>query len=274
MERSLENFKARANRILTWDPYFFQKHFDMSLEELVAIIDAKAEIPTPLPVEKTRFETYGSWSLQEPAFGTIGRFNPDMTVQTGPNAFDLKYRFDRAMYTHLQSLGLDDEKAFHASASCPAWSGVYNTQNYGTWRFRLTIDSPDIEIVAMLWPQDNDVWPDSEVNIVEGRVSDKNPLTNVHWKNEYGEHRQVPMHREFDMLGSHEYTITVAKDKIVFWYDQELIRTIPLTPQNHPLRNPVHFVVQGGWAKSVREVWNPSLPGFETTVKLELLEMP
>ncbi len=138
----------------------------------------RAASGTPL----LQFDTYGGWSVQRPEFGTLGRFSPDMTrLLPDGQTFELKLRLDRAAYQLYRELGATHDQALHNSLLCGSWSGRHNAPGLGVWEADLKAPSSDrVELVAMLWPEDDDAWPHGEINFVEGRVGDGTTMTNLH----------------------------------------------------------------------------------------------
>ena len=131
------------------------------------------------------YSTYGSWGVQRPEHGTLGRYSPDMTkLLPDGRTFALTLRLDRAAYQLYREFGASHKQALHNSLLCPAWAGLHNAPGYGSWEIELQAPASDrVELVAMLWPQNEREWPLGEINFIEGRVGSGQTLTNLHWPN-------------------------------------------------------------------------------------------
>ena len=126
--------------------------------------------------------TYGGWGVQRPEHGTLGRYSPDMTkLLPDGRTFALTLRLDRAAYQLYREAGASHEQALHNSLLCPAWAGLYNVTARGVWEADLRAPASDrVELVAMLWPQNDREWPLGEINFVEGRVGTGRTLETPH----------------------------------------------------------------------------------------------
>ena len=217
--------------------------------------------------EKRPYTTYGGWSEQKPAFGTLGRFMPEMTRLTEDGeTYELNFRFDRAAYQIMRDLGADHRTAVDKSLLCPAWCGKRNAATKGqTWQFDMQVaDDPDIELVAMLWPEKDADWPNGEVNIIEGKMGKDTMLTNLHWKDpETGEAMHAPLDVEMRPQWLNRYALRI-KPNAVLWYINGWDERVLETPYA-PYRNQVHFVLQAGVNEHILERMgeDPIGDGFE-----------
>ena len=133
--------------------------------------------------EIQRYRTYGGWSVQRPEYGTLGRFDPAMTwLLPDGRTFALTLRLDRAAYQLYREAEVPHDQALHNSLLCGSWAGLHNAPGLGTWEMELRAPASDrVELVAMLWPEDDQEWPLGEINFVEGRVGTGSTMTNLHW---------------------------------------------------------------------------------------------
>ena len=106
------------------------------------------------------YRSYGGWGVQRPGHGTLGRYSPDMTkVLPDGHTVALTLRLDRAAYQLYREAGAGHDQALHNSLLCPAWAGIHNAPGLGTWEIELQAPPSDrVELVAMLWPQDDRDW--------------------------------------------------------------------------------------------------------------------
>lgn len=217
--------------------------------------------------EKRPYTTYGGWAEQKPGFGTLGRFMPEMTHLTEDGeTYELNFRFDRAAYQIMRDLGASHRVAADKAFLCPAWCGKRNAATKGqTWQFDMQVaDDPDIELVAMLWPEHDIDWPDGEVNIVEGKMGRDTMLTNLHWKDpEKNEGRHAPLDVQMRPQWLNRYGLRI-KPNAVLWYINGWDERGLETP-HAPYRNPVHFVLQAGVNEHILERMgeDPIKDGFE-----------
>lgn len=214
----------------------------------------RAASGTPL----LQFDTYGGWSVQRPEFGTLGRFSPDMTrLLPDGQTFELKLRLDRAAYQLYRELGATHDQALHNSLLCGSWSGRHNAPGLGVWEADLKAPSSDrVELVAMLWPEDDDAWPHGEINFVEGRVGDGTTMTNLHWPDPAtGEPEHAPQSVAVDVTAWHRYRIEVGRDRIRWLVDDLPHRELVTDHAPHDVR--MHLVVQCGVNPSIRDDWHP-----------------
>lgn len=203
------------------------------------------------------FETYGGWSTQRPGHGTLGRYSPDMTrVMADGRTVELKFKLDRAAYQLFQAAGVEHKQALDNSLLCPAFAGTYNVAAHGVWEFDLKAPNTDrVELVAMLWPQDDSIWPTGEVNVVEGRVGSGQTLTNVHWKDPgTGEPDHAPAMVDVDVSQWHRYRLELSEGCLTWSVDGKVVREFE--SPHVPYDVPVHLVVQAGVNPSILDDWN------------------
>lgn len=208
-------------------------------------------------VELLNHTMYGGWSTQRPAHGTLGRFSPDMTtLMPDGRTFELKFRFDRAAYQLYREAMVDHQHAMDNSLLCPSWSGTYNTAAKGVWEFDLKAPATDrVELVAMLWPQDDRVWPKGEINALEGRVGDGRTMTNLHWPDpETGRPMHEPLMVSVDVSQWHRYRLEIDEHRVIWSVDGSVVREVesPYVPHDVP----VHLVVQAGVNPDIMDDWH------------------
>lgn len=222
-----------------------------------------------------RHDRYGSWSVQRPAFGTLGRFHPLMTrVGADQRTIEVGMRFDRAEFTMWKEQGLSDHDAINNSIFCGSFSGVYNAPQEGRWAFEMKAPSSNlVELVAMLWPKDDAVWPDGEVNIVEGPVDGEQTMTNIHWKDEEGKAQHDPLMVPVDITEWHLYELQITKSFIEFYIDGKIVRTIMSPHVAHKI--PSHLVLQCGVSPRFEALFdNIRDTGFEETILFRPIAAP
>lgn len=85
-----------------------------------------------MSTELLRYTTYGGWSPQRPAHGTMVRFSQEMvTLRQDGRTFRLGFKFDRASYQLFRAAMVDHQHAMDDSLLCPSWSGTYNAPAKG-----------------------------------------------------------------------------------------------------------------------------------------------
>jgi len=220
------------------------------------------------------YRSYGGWGVQRPGHGTLGRYSPDMTkVLPDGHTVALTLRLDRAAYQLYREAGAGHDQALHNSLLCPAWAGIHNAPGLGTWEIELQAPPSDrVELVAMLWPQDDRDWPRGEINLLEGRVGTGRTLTNLHWPDPgTGEPAHAPEEIDLDLTLWHRYRVDVAPGLIRWLVDGRLRRELntPHTPHDLPL----HLVVQAGVNPAIREDWHDDLE-WEQTILFRPLRTP
>jgi len=90
------------------------------------------------------YSTYGSWGVQRPEHGTLGRYSPDMTkLLPDGRTFALTLRLDRAAYQLYREFGASHKQALHNSLLCPAWAGLHNAPGHGSWEIELQAPASD-----------------------------------------------------------------------------------------------------------------------------------
>ena len=204
---------------------------------------------------------YGGWSIQTPD-NTLGRYSPPMISREGAY-FRLRYWFDRAQYLALREAGADHDTAFSRSLLCPGWAAKRNVEGWGSWWFEMIVDDdPYIELVGMLWPEDDSVWPNGEINIVEGRVG-KKMITNLHWGTTQ-DPQHAPLEYDVDVTKRHMYRVDVEPGRITWWVDGEKIRV--LDSPHSPATMKLHFVVQGGVNKEIVSHWNENSFSYDKSI--------
>ena len=232
-----------------------------------------------MSTELLSYTTYGGWSPQRPAHGTMGRFSPEMTkLLPDGRTFRLGFKFDRASYQLFRDAMVDHQHAMDDSLLCPSWSGTYNTPAGGVWEFDLKAPATDrVELVAMLWPQDDKVWPKGEINILEGRVGSGRTMTNLHWPDpETGKPDHLPLMVNVDVSEWRRYRLEVEAGKITWSVDGTVVRE--LESPHVPHDTPTHLVVQAGVNPAIMDDWHEnfwweqeilfrpvSAPGIEET---------
>ena len=207
--------------------------------------------------ELLSYTTYGGWSPQRPAHGTMGRFSQEMTkLLPDGRTFRLGFKFDRSSYQLFRDALVDHQRAMDDSLLCPSWSGTYNTTAKGVWEFDLKAPASDrVELVAMLWPQDDKVWPKGEVNILEGRVGSGKTLTNLHWPSpDTGQPDHAPLMVDGDVSEWHRYRLEIDDHRVVWSIDGTVVRELesPHVPHNVP----VHLAVQAGVNPAIMDDWH------------------
>ena len=213
-----------------------------------------------MSTELLGYTTYGGWSDQRPAHGTLGRFSQEMTtLQQDGRTFRLGFKFDRASYQLFRAAMVDHQRAMDDSLLCPSWSGTYNTTARGVWEFDLKAPATDrVELVAMLWPQDDKVWPKGEINILEGRVGDGRTMTNLHWPDpETGKPDHLPLMVDVDVSEWHRYRLEVDAGKITWSVDGRVVRELESSYVPHDV--PVHLVVQAGVNPAIMDDWHENI---------------
>lgn len=211
-------------------------------------------------IQILRHNRYGSWSEQKPGFGTLGRFHPLMTrVAADQRTVEVGMRFDRAEFILWNERGFGDNVAVDKALFCGSFSGSYNAPQLGRWTFEMKAPSnPLVELVAMLWPKDDKVWPDGEVNVVEGQVNGKKTMTNIHWKDEAGLPQHDPLDVDVDIREWHRYDVDVEPGVIAFSIDGTVVREIQSPHVAHNI--PSHLVLQCGVNAAI-------LDNFETDIR-------
>ena len=219
------------------------------------------------------YRTYGGWSVQRPEHGTLGRYSPDMTrVLPDGRTVALTLRLDRAAYQLYREAGASHEQALHNSLLCPAFASRYDVPARGVWEFELQAPPSDrVELVAMLWPQDDREWPTGEINILEGRVGTGQTMTNLHWPDIDGVPQHAPAMIDLDVSQWHRYRVEVLPGRIRWAVDGRTVRTLD-TP-HAPIDTPVHLVVQAGVNPAIRDDWHDNLE-WEHTILLRPLRAP
>lgn len=203
------------------------------------------------------FSTYGGWSVQRPEHGTLGRYSPDMArMMADGRTVALTLRLDRAAYQLFRAAGVEHRQALDNALLCPSFTGAYNVAAKGVWEFDLKAPSTDrVELVAMLWPEDDSVWPTGEVNVVEGRTGTGQTMTNLHWKNpETGQPAHDPVMVDVDVSQWHRYRVEVSEGRIVWSVDGQVVRELESPHVPHDV--PVHMVVQAGVNPSILGDWH------------------
>lgn len=204
--------------------------------------------------------TYGGWSVQRPGHDTLGRYSPDMTkVMADGRTIALALKFDRAAYQLFRAAGVEHQQAMDNSLLCPSFAGTYNAVAKGVWEFDLKAPNTDrVELVAMLWPEDDSIWPTGEVNVVEGRVGSGQTMTNLHWKDpETGQPAHDPVMVDVDVSQWHRYRLEVSEGRIVWSVDGQVVRE--LESPHVPYNVPVHMVVQAGVNPAILEDWHENI---------------
>ena len=201
--------------------------------------------------------TYGGWSAQRPAHGTIGRFSQEMTtLQPDGRTFRLGFKFDRASYQLFRAAMVDHYQAMDDSLLCPSWSGTYNAPARGVWEFDLKAPATDrVELVAMLWPQDDKVWPKGEINVLEGRVGSGHTMTNLHWPDPgTGAPDHSPLMVDVNVSEWHRYRLEIDENRVVWSVDGKVVRELESPHVPHDV--PAHLVVQAGVNPAIMDDWN------------------
>ena len=201
--------------------------------------------------------TYGGWSAQRPAHGTLGRFSQEMTtLQQDGRTFRLGFKFDRASYQLFRAAMVDHQSSIEDSLLCPSWSGTYNAPAKGVWEFDLKAPATDrVELVAMLWPQDDKIWPKGEINVLEGRVGSGRTMTNLHWPNsDTGAPDHAPLMVDVDVSEWHRYRLEIDEHRVVWSVDGKVVRELEST--HVPYDVPVHLVVQAGVNPAIMDDWH------------------
>ena len=115
----------------------------------------------------------------------------------------------------LPALPRGRSRSRSGAAQLPAVPGVGRDPQrpgLGTWEIELQAPPSDrVELVAMLWPQDDRDWPRGEINLLEGRVGTGRTLTNLHWPDPgTGEPAHAPEEIDLDLTLWHRYRVDVA----------------------------------------------------------------
>ena len=204
-------------------------------------------------------DRYGGWSYQDPAHGTLGRFDPRMTrILPDTRTVEIGLRFDRAAYEILTKNGMAHREAVHYSLITGSFSQVHNAPGRGVWEFEIVSDDDDlIEFVAMLWPKDDKWWPNGEINIVEGRVNKKETMTNLHWEDEFGLAQHDPLMVPVDVTKRHIYKVVVDDGFVDFYIDNRLVRHLE-SEHVHPNMER-HMVIQAGVNEEFLHRWHPDI---------------
>lgn len=220
-----------------------------------------------------QYHTYGGWGVQRPEHGTLGRYSPDMTrIQPDGRTVALTLRLDRAAYQLYREAGVAHEQALHNALLCPSFAGRYNTPAHGVWEFDLKAPATDrVELVAMLWPRDDKVWPTGEVNLLEGRVGTGQTLTNLHWPGPDGTPQHAPAMIDLDVSQWHRYRVEILPGRVRWFVDGTVVRTLD-TP-HAPHDTPVHMVVQAGVNPAIMSDWHDAFD-WEQTILLRPLRAP
>lgn len=219
------------------------------------------------------YRTYGGWGVQRPEHGTLGRFSPDMTrILPDGRTVALTLRLDRAAYQLYREAGASHSQALHNALLCPAWAGQHNMPGLGTWEIELQAPASDrVELVAMLWPQNDSDWPRGEINILEGRVGNGLSLTNLHWPDTDGIPQHAPEMIDLDVTQQHRYRVDIAPGRVRWSVDGNLRREL-YTP-HAPVDVPVHMVVQAGVNPAIAEDWHPDFE-WEHTIYFRPVQAP
>ena len=227
----------------------------------------------PLRAALLEHRTYGGWGVQRPEHGTLGRYSPDMTkLLPDGRTFALTLRLDRAAYQLYREAGASHEQALHNSLLCPAWAGLYNAPARGAWEFGLKAPASDrVELVAMLWPQNDREWPLGEINFIEGRVGNGQTMTNLHWPDIDGAPQHAPAMIDLDVSQWHRYRVEVLPGRIRWFVDGRTVRTLE-TP-HAPIDIPTHLVVQAGVNPAIRDDWHDNFE-WEQTILFRPLRAP
>lgn len=221
-----------------------------------------------------RYRTYGGWSVQRPEHGTLGRYSPDMTrLLPDGRTFELRLRLDRAAHQLYREAGLSNEQALHNALLCPSWAGLHSAPALGLWELEIKApDSDRVEMVAMLWPDDDQEWPNGEINLMEGRIGNGRTMTNLHWSDPVtGNPTHDPELIHCDVTQWHRYGVEVTPTSVLWYVDGKLRRT--LMTDHAPHGTPVHMVVQAGVNRAILEDWHPDLE-WEQTIWFRPLVAP
>lgn len=220
------------------------------------------------------YSTYGSWGVQRPEHGTLGRYSPDMTkLLPDGRTFALTLRLDRAAYQLYREFGASHKQALHNSLLCPAWAGLHNAPGYGSWEIELQAPASDrVELVAMLWPQNEREWPLGEINFIEGRVGSGQTLTNLHWPNpDTGDPAHAPEEIPLDVTHWHHYQVDIDPGQVRWFVDGRLRRELH-TP-HAPHKVPVHLTIHAGVNPAILDDWHDNFE-WEQTILFRPLRMP
>lgn len=220
-----------------------------------------------------RHRTYGGWSVQRPGHGTLGRYSPDMTRLLPDGIFELRLRLDRAAYQLYREAGVEHEQALHNALLCPSWASLHSAPAKGVWEMELQApDSDRVEMVAMLWPDDDQAWPTGEINLMEGRVATGETMTNLHWSDpRTAAPAHDPVMLPVDVTQRHRYAVEVSETAVDWYIDGVLQRRLE-TPHS-PHTTFVHMVVQAGVHREILDDWHPDLE-WEQTILLRPLRAP
>ncbi|MDO4645666.1 MAG: glycoside hydrolase family 16 protein [Propionibacteriaceae bacterium] len=224
--------------------------------------------------EIQRYRTYGGWSVQRPEYGTLGRFDPAMTwLLPDGRTFALTLRLDRAAYQLYREAEVPHDQALHNSLLCGSWAGLHNAPGLGTWEMELRAPASDrVELVAMLWPEDDQEWPLGEINFVEGRVGTGSTMTNLHWPDPAtGQPAHDPEDIAIDVTQWHRYRIEITTTGVRWLVDGRLRRELVADHAPHDV--PMHFVVQCGVNPAIHEDWHDDLE-WEQTILFRPLTAP
>jgi hypothetical protein len=151
---------------------------------------------------------------------------------------------------------VDHQRSVEDSLLCPSWSGTYNAPAKGVWEFDLKAPaSGRVELVAMLWPHDDKIWPTGEINILEGRVGSGRTMTNLHWPNpDTGSPDHAPLMVDVDVSEWHRYRLEIDEHRVVWSVDDRVVRE--LESPHVPYDVPVHLVVQAGVNPAIMDDWH------------------
>ncbi|MDO5082267.1 hypothetical protein EII34_14010 [Arachnia propionica] len=220
-----------------------------------------------------RHRTYGGWSVQRPEHGTLGRYSPDMTRLVPDGVFELRLRLDRAAYQLYREAGVGHEQALHNALLCPSWAGLHSAAALGVWEMEIQAPPSDrVEMVAMLWPDDDQEWPSGEINLMEGRIGTGETMTNLHWADPLsGAPAHDPKMVPVDVTRPHRYAVEVGETTVCWYLDGTLQRRLETPHAPHTTR--VHMVVQAGVHRSILDDWHPDLE-WEQTILLRPLRAP
>ena len=159
------------------------------------------------------------------------------------------------------------------SLLCPAWSGLHNAPGHGSWEIELQAPASDrVELVAMLWPQNDREWPLGEINFIEGRVGSGQTLTNLHWSNpDTGDPVHSPEEIPLDITHWHHYQVDIDPGHVRWFVDGRLRRELH-TP-HAPYKIPVHLTIHAGVNPAIQDDWHDNFD-WEQTILFRPLRMP
>ena len=207
------------------------------------------------------YRTYGGWGVQRPEHGTLGRYSPDMTkLLPDGRTFALTLRLDRAAYQLYREAGASHKQALH------------NAPGHGSWEIELQAPASDrVELVAMLWPQNDREWPLGEINFIEGRVGNGQTKTNLHWPNpDTGDPDHAPEEIPLDVTHWHHYQVDIDPGQVRWFVDGRLRRELH-TP-HAPHKVPVHLTIHAGVNSAILDDWHDNLE-WEQTILFRPLRM-